>query len=83
MTDFQTFLEQRWVYSGSAEKSSLGSAAMGSQMLIPTSSGKRTLNTEGQRKVGGYSKQRVHGFPLAESSPGKERKRESSSCWAL
>ena len=60
--DYQTFLEQRWVYLGSVEKSSLESATMGSHMLIPTSSGRRTLNTEGQRKVGGYSKQRVHGF---------------------
>ena len=50
ITDYQTFLDQRWVYSGSAQKSSLGSATMGSHILIPTSSGRRTLNTDGQRR---------------------------------
>ena len=37
----------------------------------------------GEKEVGGgYSKQRLHGFSLAEPLPGMKRS-VSSSCWAL
>ena len=46
--DWQIFLRQMWVYSGSAENCNLGSATMGSHMQVPT----QNMFIEQGRKLG-------------------------------
>ena len=41
--DCQMFLQQRWVYLGSAENCSSGSATMASQVQVPARRGKESL----------------------------------------
>ena len=55
---------------------------MASHGKSPYSKGRRTFLKRGKRSWEGYSKQRVHGFSLAEFLPGKKQSL-SSSCWAL
>ena len=50
--DCQLFLQQRWVYSGSAENCNLGSATMVSQGQVPTCQEKESTFIEGGREVG-------------------------------
>ena len=64
---------KRWIQSGSAEKFNWKSTTRQSPR-------KGATFTKGKRKLGGLSQQRVHGFSLAESPPGKSL---SSPCWAL
>ena len=78
----QIFLQQSWVYLGSAENCRSGSATMVSHMQIPSQQGKENPFIDRKGSWEGYSKQRVHGFSLAESLSGKKRSL-SSSCWAL
>ena len=69
--DYQLFLQQRSAYSGSAENWNSGSAPMASHMQVPTQKGKETAFIREKGTLEGYSKQRVYGFLLAESLPGK------------
>ena len=50
---YYVFLQQRWVYSGSAENCNLGSMVMASQVPIPERKGKENSFTERKRELGG------------------------------
>ena len=80
-TDYHLFLQQRWVYLGSAENCSSGSTTMVSHMQVSAHQGKANVFMEGKRMLEGNSKLRAHDFLLAESLPGK--KGSLSSSWWL
>ena len=49
--DCQIFLQPRWIYSGSPENCSLGSATVGSHMQVPEGEGRNTF-IEGEKEAG-------------------------------
>ena len=51
-TNWQIFLQQRWVYSGSAENCNLGSATKTSHVQVPTRQGKEVAFKRKDKKVG-------------------------------
>ena len=51
--DCQIFLQQRWVYSESAENCSSGSATMASNVQVSTKQEKESAFIERRRKLGG------------------------------
>lgn len=51
--DCQIFLQQKWVYSGSAENHSLGSATVASFRRVPAQQGEESYFYRGKRKLGG------------------------------
>ena len=62
----------KMVYSESAKNCNSGSATMGNHMKVPTHYGKENALIKRKMKLGGYGKQRLHGFSLAEFFQGKE-----------
>ena len=68
--DFQIFFEQRWVYSRSAENCCLVSVTKKTHIKVTEQLGKVNSYTGSWE---GCSKQRIHGFSLAESLPGNKR----------
>ena len=74
-TDCQIFLQQRWVYLGSADNCNLGACNHGEPHASPCTAREGEHFYRGRKKLGGwggYSKQRVHGFSLTESWPGNK-----------
>ena len=57
--DCQIFLQERWIYSGSAENCNLGSATMVSFRQVPAQQGEENSFIEGKGSWEGYSKQGV------------------------
>ena len=51
-TDYQIFLQQRWVCLGSAENCSLESATLVSYVQVPTRQGKENAFIEGEKEAG-------------------------------
>ena len=51
--NYQLFLKQKWVYSGSAKYCNLGSATMANHMQVPPNRERRILLQRGKRKLGG------------------------------
>ena len=78
-TDCQSLLQQKEGFIQDQQRNATGSLQ---PVKVPKQQGKEDAFIEGKRKLGGLSKQRVPGFSLAESLPGKKR-RLSFSCWAL
>ena len=74
----QVFLQQRWVYLGSAEDCSSGSTNMVSHVKISVLQGKMNVFYREEKEGGRAVVNRVHGISLAESLPAK--KSLSSSC---
>ena len=70
--DDQIFLQERWVYSGSAGNCNLGSATVVIHVQVSTWQGKENNFIEGKRKLGRLGQTNSPWFPLAESLPGKE-----------
>ena len=66
---------------GISRRLQLGVGYMVSHVQVAACQQRRTLLQRGKGSWEGYHKQRVHGFSLAESLPGK--KRSLPSCWAL
>ena len=54
---YQIFLQQRWLYSGSAENRSSIPATRVSHVQVPKGQGMKSIFIEGKRKLGGLSKQ--------------------------
>ena len=79
-TDCQVFLQQRWGYSGSAEKCSSGSATMVSHVEFRHSEGKRAL-LWGRGRWGLWKTACGCALAAGRASAGKEE--TSSSSWAL
>lgn len=77
-TDWQMFLQQRWVYSGSAENGNLWSATMVSHMLVPVQQGKEDIFNREEKGIGTA---RVNKGSMGHL-PGNRRSL-SSSCWVL
>lgn len=56
-TEHQIFLQQRWVYLGSADNGNSGSAITERQVQVPEEQGKEKTLIEGKRSWEGYSNQ--------------------------
>ena len=77
-TDYHLFLQQRWVYLGSAGNCRSGSTTMVSHVQVSAHQGRASVFMEGKIMLEGNSKLRAHDFLLAESLPGKKGSLSSS-----
>ena len=51
--DWQIFLQERWIYSGSEENCNSGSATMASHVQVPGGHEKENASIGSERKLGG------------------------------